>query len=174
MNGIQRGILDVPPPVVSRSFQELSRGMVTLTDARKITEFPFPFPYVQMIQVMLLIHFVSTPIICSILVTEAAWAALLSFVAVFSLWSVNFIGAELEIPFGDDHNDLPIREMQNDLNRSLWSLTYENTRTPPRYEWSGNSSARKTRAWDSDNNTYDRMPEEGKGLGGKASHAAKC
>merc|ERR1719272_1265432 len=158
MNGIQRGILDVPPPVVSRSFQELSRGMVTLTDARKITEFPFPFPYVQMIQVMLLIHFVSTPIICSILVTEAAWAALLSFVAVFSLWSINFIGAELEMPFGDDYNDLPVREMQRELNNSLFSLVTKNARYPPTYKPDSMETAGRVsvRAWDSDTNTYDR------------------
>ena len=69
------GVLPVPPPVVSRVFQvlstcgdsrasasgaaltslagqcvlqqELSRGIVNLQNARKIADFPFPFPYHQ-------------------------------------------------------------------------------------------------------------------------------
>merc|ERR1712166_840275 len=103
------------------------------TDARKINDFLFPYPYAQMIQVMLMAHSVSTPLICSMVVNDTVCAALLAFLATLSLWSINFIGAELEMPFGDDYNDLPVRQMQKDLNRSLCTLVAEGVRYPPTY-----------------------------------------
>merc|ERR1719424_746161 len=130
MNGVKDGIFDCPYPILSRAFQELSRGVVTATDAKKLNEIPFPFPYVQMIQVMLLIHFISTPLIISMLVPNIVWGTAMAFVATFSLWSINFIGAEIEMPFGDDSNDLPVKEMQIQLNKSLWGLIDEGTRWP--------------------------------------------
>ena len=38
---------------------------------------------------------------------------------VFGFWSVNFIAEEIEMPFGDDKNDLPIPELQKDFIKDL-------------------------------------------------------
>merc|ERR1719345_612727 len=86
-----------------------------------------------MIQVMMLVHFFATPLMVSALVPAPAWAAGLAFIATFALWSINFIGAELELPFGDDYNDLPVEEMQDDLNDSLRLLLLRDTRYPPTF-----------------------------------------
>merc|ERR1719238_674879 len=55
-------VLDVPPPILTRAFQTLSRGMVHLNNARKLADVPFPFPLSQMAVVLLLIQAVSTPV----------------------------------------------------------------------------------------------------------------
>merc|ERR1712232_777828 len=55
VSNMSDGVVTVPPPVVSRVFQELSRGMVNMHNVKKIKEFPFPFPYTQMISAMLLV-----------------------------------------------------------------------------------------------------------------------
>jgi len=49
----------------------------------------------------------------------------------FSFWSIHYIGEELEQPFGDDVNDLPLRDMQTDMNKSLVSLMSQQARNPP-------------------------------------------
>ena len=48
-------LLDVPPPILSRVFQDLSGGIVKLNAARKIKEVPVPFAYAQMMFFMLLV-----------------------------------------------------------------------------------------------------------------------
>lgn len=128
------GVLPIPPPVMSRAFQEISRGIVNLQNARKIADFPFPFPYAQTSLVMLLIHWVMCPIITSMLLNSYV-AAGTCFVVVFFVWCTNFIAQELESPFGTDDNDLPMDVMQADWNKSLATLLHEMANKPPRFKF---------------------------------------
>ena len=43
------GVLAIPPPILSRVYQTLSRGFVNLLNAKKIADTRFPFPYAQTI-----------------------------------------------------------------------------------------------------------------------------
>jgi len=63
------------------------------------------------------------------------WSASINFVVVFSYWSINYIATELEMPFGDDPNDLPLHDMQNDLNASLITLMQERASCCPQFEF---------------------------------------
>merc|ERR1719359_1942628 len=83
-----------------------------------------PFPLTQMIMVMLMVHVVFTPLICAATLSTPTWAALLTFVVVFSFMSVLYIALELEMPFGDDPNDLPLQKMAEDMNGSLRTLIH--------------------------------------------------
>merc|ERR1740121_3571480 len=47
VENIKTGVLSIPPPLLSRSFQEYANGMVQFHDACKISTCPFPFPYAQ-------------------------------------------------------------------------------------------------------------------------------
>merc|ERR1719375_620630 len=47
VENIKTGILSIPPPILSRSFQEIANGMVHFHEAMKISNVPFPFPYAQ-------------------------------------------------------------------------------------------------------------------------------
>merc|ERR1719468_1465485 len=115
-------LLKVAPPILSRVYNQLGNGIVNLNNARKITEFPIPFPLAQMITFMLLLHWIITAFICAASVDQTFWAGILSFIVTFSFWSINYIAVELEQPFGDDPNDLPLHEMQTDMNASLIAL----------------------------------------------------
>jgi len=95
---------------------------VNLNNARKIKEFPIPFPLAQMIMVMLFFHAIITPIICAATVQTTFWAAVITFMVTFSYWSILYIAVELEMPFGDDKNDLPLKSMAEDMNKSLKAL----------------------------------------------------
>lgn len=127
------GVLDVPPPVLSRVFQELSRGIVNFHNVRKIKDVPLPFPYAQVLSVMLLAHWVLTPIIASQMVESPTFAGVLSMLVQTSFWSIIYIGLEIEQPFGEDMNDLPMAQMQIDFNDSLALLLLEPVQTAPAY-----------------------------------------
>lgn len=128
------GVLPIPPPVMSRAFQELSRGCVNLQNARKIAEFPFPFPYAQTSVVMLLIHWALCPLMCSFLL-DTYVAVCVAFGATFFLWCINYIALALESPFGDYDNDLPMDQMQMDWNQSLGTLLARRSQQPPRFDF---------------------------------------
>merc|ERR1719433_1906269 len=65
VENIETGVLSIPPPILSRSFQELANGMIAFHDAMKISYIPFPFPYAQACDCVLLLHYVLVPIITS-------------------------------------------------------------------------------------------------------------
>ncbi|CAE7620906.1 unnamed protein product, partial [Symbiodinium sp. CCMP2456] len=126
------GILPVPPPVISRVFQEMSRGIVNLQNARKIADFPFPFPYHQISIVVLIIHWSLMPLLSSILLLPLNGAGV-SFAVTLFLWCIHFTALQLESPFGDDPNDLPMDQMIADFNQSLFALLKSHVQMPPSY-----------------------------------------
>jgi len=132
VESMNSGLLPIPPPVISRVFQELSRGMVNLNEVRKISEYLFPFPYAQLITAMLLLHTVMTPIVTGVLLEKWYWAFTITVLSVFAFWSLNYVAVEIECPFGDDTNDLPLMRMQRVLNRTLLLLLSDEAQKVPR------------------------------------------
>jgi len=127
--------IKVAPPILSRVYNQLGNGIVNLNNARKITEFPIPFPLAQMITFMLLFHWIITAFVCAASVDKSIWAGILSFIVTMSFWSINYIAVELEQPFGDDPNDLPLHEMQTDMNASLIALLDVRALHPPEFSF---------------------------------------
>lgn len=118
------GVLSIPPPILSRVFQELANGMIHFHDASRIATIPFPFPYAQVCDILLLIHWVLTPLVTAQSTTQVVWCIILTFVQIFILQSLNNIAVEIEHPFGSDANDLDTAAMQLDMNMSLLLLLH--------------------------------------------------
>eukprot|EP00927_Polykrikos_kofoidii_P071890 TRINITY_DN6808_c1_g1_i1.p1 TRINITY_DN6808_c1_g1~~TRINITY_DN6808_c1_g1_i1.p1 ORF type:complete len:648 (-),score=75.50 TRINITY_DN6808_c1_g1_i1:83-2026(-) len=129
--GIATGVLVVPPPILTRSYQTLSRGMVNLHNVRKLADVPFPFPLSQLIIVLLLFQTALTPILVAAVIKSLVGAPIVTFLPLFGMWSVTFISGELEQPFGQDPNDLPLTELQFEMNNSLLMLLDERAQTHP-------------------------------------------
>jgi predicted membrane chloride channel (bestrophin family) len=119
------GILKIPPPILSRVYQTLSRGFVNLLNAKKIADTRFPFPYAQLIATLLFAHTILTPVMMSCLIPSKVWAPIFTFVPLFVMFSINFIGVELENPFGQDDNDLPLEHFQDEMNKCLMMLLHD-------------------------------------------------
>eukprot|EP00929_Paragymnodinium_shiwhaense_P028069 TRINITY_DN16343_c0_g4_i1.p1 TRINITY_DN16343_c0_g4~~TRINITY_DN16343_c0_g4_i1.p1 ORF type:complete len:520 (-),score=114.30 TRINITY_DN16343_c0_g4_i1:86-1645(-) len=126
------GILKIAPPILSRVYQTLSRGLVNLLNAKKITDTRFPFPFVQIITFLLMYITIYTPIIMTAQIEHRVVAPLVTFVPVFGMFYMNFVAIELEMPFGDDDNDLPLRHFQDEMNGSLLMLLHANADHLPR------------------------------------------
>mmetsp|Transcript_63968 Transcript_63968/g.181673 ORF Transcript_63968/g.181673 Transcript_63968/m.181673 type:complete len:573 (+) Transcript_63968:190-1908(+) len=135
VENINNGVLPIAPPILSRVFQEFSRGIVNLNNARKIAEFPFPFPLVQLITVLLVIQTVLIPSVCISALVSPVWAGLVTFLILFCFWCVHYTAEEMEMPFGNNDNDLPLEDMQADMNQSLKTLLERRAQLPPAFKY---------------------------------------
>jgi len=140
LEGMRTGVLVAEPPMISGALGGFTRGMVTLAKCRNITDIPFPFPYLQTLMAMLLIHWVITPIIAASVMDNVVLAAVGTLLCVAAFWAMHYIADELDQPFGEDDNDLPVRQMQQDFNRSLLMLMSSKADTVPAFTMDQSSS----------------------------------
>jgi len=113
------GIISVPPPILTRVFQELGVGLVNYHKAQQVVIWPFPFPYTQLNLLLIQVYMVMTPLVISTWRTHAWMCCLFTFISVTCMVGLDLIASELENPFGDDPNDLPVLDMQCDMNKVL-------------------------------------------------------
>mmetsp|Transcript_8463 Transcript_8463/g.19880 ORF Transcript_8463/g.19880 Transcript_8463/m.19880 type:complete len:330 (+) Transcript_8463:636-1625(+) len=142
------GVLSVPPPILSRAYQELANGMVAFHECVKISDTPFPFPYAQNCEFLLCLHWFMIPFVVSQWVTQPFWAFVFVFMQVFVLWSLNYIAVEIENPFGTSDNDIDGVHLQEEMNRMLLLLLDPRTlRTPKLSETAIFSSSAQELHW---------------------------
>jgi len=126
------GVIDIAPPILSRVFQEFSIGIVHFVDAQKISTVHFPFPFAQMV-FMLLVFFsiLPVPMVCAVGMNIYK-SAFYTFLITFVFWSVHYIAVEIELPFGEDANDLPLEDVNRRFNKILMRLTEMRAQQTPR------------------------------------------
>eukprot|EP00933_Yihiella_yeosuensis_P062764 TRINITY_DN65755_c0_g1_i1.p1 TRINITY_DN65755_c0_g1~~TRINITY_DN65755_c0_g1_i1.p1 ORF type:complete len:373 (+),score=87.41 TRINITY_DN65755_c0_g1_i1:132-1250(+) len=128
------GILTAPPPILSRALQELEQGQVALCNCRNIRDVSFPFPYAQTLSCMIILHWIVTPILASQAVESWWWCSIVTFAVTFSMWALLYIALQLDQPFGDDLNDLPLRMFQKNFNENLVLMIQPEARFPPTFK----------------------------------------
>jgi len=149
VENIKTGVLSIPPPILSRSFQELANGMVEFHEAQKVSSIPFPFPYAQTCDFLLVMHALMTPVVMTQWVNSVFWAFVFTFIQVFIMWSLKAIAVELENPFGEDANDLDDKTMQEEMNTQLELLISKPCqRTPRLKDWVPNARTPESKAGD--------------------------
>jgi hypothetical protein len=123
LSRLRAGGMHAPPPIVSRIFQEMSSGLLFYNNATKMKEVPVPFPYVQ-INAFLLNTFAA--FLCPFAIasfTTVAWLSILTTaVTVISFYAIFMVANEMEDPFGDDANDMPMLEYHREFCASLRAL----------------------------------------------------
>ncbi|KAF4728953.1 hypothetical protein FOZ62_008847, partial [Perkinsus olseni] len=105
-------LLNIPPPILSRVFQEISTGMLGFNQSWKIAMVPFPFPFAQMMSLLILGVVFLMPMEITHSLDRWAPAMLFATLCVVGFTGLNRICVELEEPFGDDPNDIPIQKLQ--------------------------------------------------------------
>lgn len=120
--------LTIPPPILSRIYQEMSNGMLGCAMATKITDVPFPFPFAQVLQWALYAFMFVCPLVVAHDVDKddtdggirLHWMSLvINFFACVGYGALNMISVELEEPFGEDPNDYPVHIQQWSIVQSL-------------------------------------------------------
>jgi len=125
------GGLAVDPPAVSRIHQTLSDGNLGFFQACKLEDTPLPFPYAQVVSLVLVIFAVTYPLLACSKASGfegiyAHWLApTLSFVVVLSYFGLYEVARELEDPFIHPPNEAPLVAVQRSFNARLlcgWGL----------------------------------------------------
>merc|ERR1712107_929613 len=110
-------------PVVSRIYQVLSDGLLGYLNAIKLTDTPFPFAYAQLNAVFCVINLTIFPTVVASKVTEPGMRAVLSFLGITMMYSINEVARELEDPFtaalGSYSNRLQAAKLQALFNTRL-------------------------------------------------------
>mmetsp|Transcript_95261 Transcript_95261/g.307498 ORF Transcript_95261/g.307498 Transcript_95261/m.307498 type:complete len:527 (-) Transcript_95261:78-1658(-) len=123
-------IAETPPPIMSRTYQELSKGMLGFNQATKMADIPFPFPFSQLLEWLLLAFTFTVPLYTAIFTGGLIATPVLAFVVAVAFWSLTEISRELENPFADGPNQLPVIDMHERFVEVLRSV--HNMRRPPR------------------------------------------
>jgi len=112
----------VAPPIVSRLYQFCSDGMLGYNQARKVAYVPFPFVHAQ---ISALFIFVLLPVIPLLMLTfvDNPWiASCLNFFSLLCFCGLHEVARELENPFSNEPNDLPLVTFQCQFNEALLSM----------------------------------------------------
>jgi hypothetical protein len=79
----------------------------------KVHNVPVPFPYAQMILIFLCVYVFAAPFL---FVQYFGWACIVpSLVLTLAFFGINEVALEIEDPFGEDENDLPLDQMGDAL-----------------------------------------------------------
>eukprot|EP00928_Gymnodinium_smaydae_P055269 TRINITY_DN3885_c0_g1_i1.p1 TRINITY_DN3885_c0_g1~~TRINITY_DN3885_c0_g1_i1.p1 ORF type:complete len:497 (-),score=62.70 TRINITY_DN3885_c0_g1_i1:188-1621(-) len=131
VQGQRSGIIDIAPPILSRVFEGLDQGLSALAGAQKLNAVPFPFPYAQMISILLISHTLITSYVAGVSLENVFGSFGLTFMVCLAFWTLNYIAMELEYPFGEDANDLPLANIQEELNERIGLLLHKHTSQAP-------------------------------------------
>jgi len=132
MDGLYSGLISAPAPIVSRAFQDLEQSKAEFHQMLQIISIPVPFPYSQVATVLLIIYSMLAPLLVVLWTAHPVTTFFVTFITTLPMWSIELIAAEIEHPFGDDVNDLPVFEFQQDMNESLLLLIDPCSRRVPR------------------------------------------
>eukprot|EP00956_Cyclotella_meneghiniana_P019511 scaffold33389_cov91-Cyclotella_meneghiniana.AAC.5 len=113
---------DVGPPIVSRVVQFLSDGMKHYNEARKIMWIPFPFVHAQLSAFFIAAVTGCVPFLMKQYANQAWLGCILCYLVVTCLAGIHEVARELENPFRNAPNDIPLCTMMAMYNEALITM----------------------------------------------------
>ena len=83
---------------------------------RKLADTPFPFPWAQMVLVLLLIFAGTLPLMVVAFIDKLWLAVIIDFFSVQAYWALNEVARDVEDPWVYEPNDLPLARLQVQLH----------------------------------------------------------
>jgi putative membrane protein len=100
--------------------QNVQQLIDNIGGCERIRKTPLPFAYVIHLRRTLIMYCFTLPFA---LVRELGWFSILAeFMVTFMLFGIEEIGVEIEGPFGDDENDLPMQEYCTTIHNNLYAM----------------------------------------------------
>jgi predicted membrane chloride channel (bestrophin family) len=112
----------VGPPIISRIFQFLSDGMIYYNHCRKTSFIPFPYPHAQISAFFVFFTMFAVPLLMDEYAEDTYLGALLTFLTVVCLAGAHEVARELENPFRNLPNEIPLITLQAQFNEALITL----------------------------------------------------
>lgn len=118
----EESLVSIPSPLLAQLFLELQDGVQSYQAAYRLAAVPYPFPMAQMIDVMMKFFICVAPVVIENFTQGWVLTPILSFLTILSYYGLNAVSVELENPFGEDVNDLPLHELCATLNDRILEL----------------------------------------------------
>lgn len=122
MQAMQDKVLTAPPPIITRTFQELSNGMVKYHDASKIKHLQFPKEYQYICDGLLFLQWIGSPVLVALYCNSPYLTFVFSYLTTLVFWSLSLVAKTIENPFRVPRIIGELVEMQKDLNAKLFLL----------------------------------------------------
>jgi predicted membrane chloride channel (bestrophin family) len=116
------GMGEVHSAIISRLVQFVSDGMLAYNQARSIMFIPFPFPHAQLCVFFTFIMIPAVPFMMDQYVNSLWSGCILTFLTVTCLVGLHEVARELENPFRNVPNELPMCTMQALYNETLVTM----------------------------------------------------
>ena len=111
----------VAPPIISRLYQFTSDGHLWYNTARKMAYIPFPFPHTQLTTGFIIVAVFVVPLMM-LSKTNIYFGFILNYFVMAVLAGLNEVAKELQNPFTNVPNDLPLNLFQAQFNESLVTI----------------------------------------------------
>ena len=116
---------DVASPIISRLYAFVSEGLAGYNQARKIAYIPFPFPHAQITTLYLgVVDFFVAPLLMVTFVTDITLGCFLNLFSVLCFTGLHEVAREIENPFQNVPNDVPLNNYQAQFNEGLMVMFY--------------------------------------------------
>jgi predicted membrane chloride channel (bestrophin family) len=113
---------DVHTSIVSRIVQNMSDAMVGYYQARKVTYIPFPFPHAQLCAFFTFVMVFGVPFMMD-QYADMPWTGMyLTFLTVTCLVGLHEVARELENPFRNVPNEIPLCALMASYNETLLTM----------------------------------------------------
>lgn len=111
------------PSVLSRVYQELSQGMLGFNQSLKLSDIPFPFIFAQLLAILMAVFFFLAPIVTQAVTGLSGWVLpITSSMMVVSFSTVNSMAEELENPFLNRANNVPLQDAHERFVEGIQNL----------------------------------------------------
>merc|ERR1719330_1314859 len=126
VDAMSSGVITVPAPILTRSFQELGAGMLVFHEAKKLSRVRLPLAYRLIAFFILVLEAVFVPFVMATKTSGLASCFWITSCGTFLLWFLNGVAESLDNPFkkssvicGEASSMLNTAEVQRGLNDQL-------------------------------------------------------
>lgn len=131
VDAMESKVLDISPPILTRSFQEMSAGLCAYYEAKKLSHVPFPYAYRFFTMAVLLTHAAVTPVMIAANTKGVISAFNYTFVGTCLLWFLDGVADLLDNPFRIEASTLELSFVQSELNLRLKELFIQGRQEQP-------------------------------------------
>lgn len=131
-----RELTGMPASIISQPMIDLSAGYQGLSLALRIADVPFPFPFSQLLEFLLVVFTCLIPIYAANFSGGFISSPLLAWATTAAFWSLSEISFELETPFADGPNQLPVIDSHERFVEAIQAMHLQRRPTLQRSKFS--------------------------------------
>lgn len=158
----EAGGINMPSPVITQIWGTLERSIDAFERCRALSETPFPFPWAQLIIVVLVVWQAVIPFTVIVSFNNQPFGVVMGVAVTWTLWALNEVARDIEDPFTYEPNDIPLARLQYQFNERLLAVASSLEEDCNDFGWHSNDMG-----MDDGSYNEDKGEEDEEGLAGE-------